>query len=139
MTITAYKRHCLHTVAMPWLEKSAKQFHIGQLSAQPPAPPDHTRPKLKVPDYVPEIILLDVLLLGEAGDGPHLDFHPRVELFPSHVPHSLIGHRSCFRLQKNTSVTRQGVLGLLGDTTSCTEHTKKGVPVLGSYRVSPND
>ncbi len=30
-------------------------------------------------------------LCGEAGDGPHLDLHAGVELFPSHVPNSMTG------------------------------------------------
>lgn len=36
--------------------------------------------------------LFSTLLLGcEAGDGPDFDLNPIVELFPSHVPDTLIG------------------------------------------------
>ena len=40
-----------------------------------------------------QVVLLDVLLLGEAGDGPDLHVDAGVELLAAHVPHALVGQR----------------------------------------------
>lgn len=55
------------------------------------------------------IILEDFLptlpLCGEAGDGPHLDLHPGVELLPPHVPHSVAGRGYRAVLKQHCSLT----------------------------------
>lgn len=57
-----------------------------------------------------KIILLEdffptLPLCGEAGDGPHLDLHPRVELLPPHIPHAVTGRCHSAVLKRHDSVT----------------------------------
>lgn len=44
-------------------------------------------------------------LCGKAGDGPHLDLHPRVELLPPHVPHPMAGRGHSAVLEQHHSLT----------------------------------
>lgn len=49
--------------------------------------------------------LLSALPLGgKAGDGPHLDLHPGVELLPPHVPHAVTGRGHCAVLKGQHSI-----------------------------------
>ncbi len=59
------------------------------------------QPVLRETAAVPEIVLLDVLLLCEAGDRPHFDLHARVELFAAHVPNALVRHRRRLGLKQS--------------------------------------
>lgn len=56
--------------------------------------------KLLLEDFFPTLPLC-----GEAGDGPHLDLHPRVELLPPHIPHAVAGRCHSAVLKRHDSVT----------------------------------
>ena len=52
---------------------------------------------------LPEGILPYAPLGGEAGNGPHPNLDPEVELLPPHVPHPLVWQSLSFGLKSNTS------------------------------------
>ena len=55
---------------------------------------------LQVLDERPQVLVAAGALVGEAGDGPHLDVDARVELLAPHVPHTLVGRGLRARLLK---------------------------------------
>lgn len=56
-------------------------------------PEGNPRKEVYESSSIPEIVLLDVLLLREARDRPDLHLDAGVELLAAHVPHALVGQR----------------------------------------------
>jgi hypothetical protein len=53
------------------------------------------------PSSLPQSLLSDGPLRGEAGDGPHADLDALVQLLAAHVPHALVRHHLRSGLQHN--------------------------------------